>query len=160
MRPTCTVLGQGVSDAGLPRNRPIGAASAHRGRCGQRPPPEEVLRMPYHCPGCGATYNTDETCEDRFNASQAQELADPAYYAVHHFSVPCIMLQHNRYSQDGWIRVRQLLARFLRGLTPQEARHQYRTAVDSRNRTYSFTRGPTLAGVDAIAWTRTIADVR
>jgi hypothetical protein len=36
--------------------------------------------MPYNCPECGATYNTDETCEDRFNASQAQELADPAYY--------------------------------------------------------------------------------
>jgi hypothetical protein len=53
--------------------------------------------MPYHCPECGATYNTDETCEDRFNASQAQELADPAYYAVHHVSVPCFMLQHNRY---------------------------------------------------------------
>src|ERR671939_691840 len=124
------------------------------------PPPEEVSRTPYHCPECGATYNTDETCEDRFNASQAQELADPAYYAVHHFSVPCFMLQHNRYSQDGWIRVRQLLTRFLRGLTPQEARNKYRTAVDSRNRTYSFTRGPKLAGVDAIAWTRTIADVR
>jgi hypothetical protein len=116
--------------------------------------------MPYHCPECGATYDSDETCEDRFNASQAQDLADPAYYAVHHFSVPCFMLQHNRYSRDGWIRVRQLLARFLHGLTPQEARRQYRTAMDSSNRTYSFTRGPKLASVDAIAWTRTIADVR
>ena len=56
--------------------------------------------------------------------------------------------------------MRELLTRFLHGLTPQEARSQYRTAVDSRNRTYSFTRGPNLAGVDAIAWTRTIADVR
>lgn len=116
--------------------------------------------MPYRCPQCGATYDTDETCEDQFNAGQALELTDPAYFAVHHLSVPCFMLQHNRYSRDGWIRTRELLARFLGGLTPEEARRQARRAVDSGNRTYSFTRGPTLAGVEAIAWTRTIAAVR
>lgn len=116
--------------------------------------------MPDRCPRCGATYRTDETCEDRFNAGQAQELTDPAYYAVHHLSVPYFMLQHNRYSRDGWIRARELLARFLNGLTPDEARRQSRRALDSGNRTYSFTRGPKLAGVDMIAWTRTVADVR
>ena len=57
--------------------------------------------MSYRCPQCGAAYSADETCEDRFNAGLAQELTDPAYYAVHHLFVPCFMLQHNRYSQDG-----------------------------------------------------------
>ena len=116
--------------------------------------------MPNRCPECGATYYADETCEDRFNAGQALELTDPSSYAVHHLSVPCFMLQHNRYSRDGWIRARALLTRFLAGLTPQEARRQSRAAVDSGHRTYSFTKGPKLAGVDEIAWTSTVADVR
>ncbi len=116
--------------------------------------------MSCHCPQCGASYDTDETCEDRFNAGQALELADPASYAVHHLSVPCFWLQHNRYSREGWIRARELLARFLAGLTPEEARRQSRGTVDSGNRNFSFTRGPKLAGVEAITWTRTVADVR
>jgi hypothetical protein len=62
--------------------------------------------MPYCCPQCGATFSTDETCEDRFNAGQAREMTDPASLAVHHLSVPCFMLQHNHYSREGWIRVR------------------------------------------------------
>lgn len=116
--------------------------------------------MSDRCPQCGAAYSADETCEDRFNAGQVQELTDPAYFAVHHFSVPCFMLQHNRYSRDGWIWTRELLARFLGGLAPEEARRQSRAAVDSGNRTYSFTKGPKLAGVEAIAWTSTVVDVR
>lgn len=116
--------------------------------------------MPYRCPECRATYSTDETCEDRFNAGQAREMTDPASFAVHHLSVPCFMLQHNRYSRAGWIQVRQMLARFLAGLTPNEARRDRRKAVDSGNRTYSFTKGPKLAGVESIIWAHTIADVR
>jgi hypothetical protein len=116
--------------------------------------------MPYTCPQCGASYSADETCEDRFNASQAREFGDPAYFAVHHLSVPCFLLQHNQYSRDGWISTRRLLASFLDGRTPEEVRHQHRTAMDSGERTYSFTKGPKLAGVDAISWTRTIAENR
>ena len=116
--------------------------------------------MSYSCPQCGATYGTDETCEDRFHAGQAREMTDAAFLAAHHLSVPCFMLQHNRYSRDGWIQVRQMLTRFLNGLTPAEARRSARKAVDSGNRTYSFTRGLKLAGVESIPWTRTIADVR
>lgn len=116
--------------------------------------------MSYSCPQCGATYSTDETCEDRFTAGQALEMADASFFAAHHLSIPCFMLQHNRYSRDGWIQVRRMLVRFLNGLTPAEARRSAREAVDSGNRTYSFTRGLKLAGVESIAWTRTIADVR
>ena len=121
---------------------------------------EKVLHMPYRCPECGATYSTDETCEDRYSAGQGQEMMNPAYLAVHHVSVPCFMLQHNRYSHEGWIQVRQLLTRFLSGLTPEEALRASRQALASGNRTYSFTKGPKLAGVESIAWTCTIANVR
>jgi hypothetical protein len=87
-------------------------------------------------------------------------MMNPAYLAVHHLSVPCFMLQHNHYSREGWIRVRQVLVRFPSGLTPQEAHRAYRNAIASGKRTYSFTKGPKLAGVESIGWTRTIADVR
>ena len=51
--------------------------------------------MTFICPACGATFPTDETCEDRFNVSQVREVEEPAYYAVHQLSVPAYMLQHN-----------------------------------------------------------------
>jgi hypothetical protein len=35
-----------------------------------------------------------------------------------------------------------------------------RHTMDSGNRTFSLTRGPTLDGVEDTAWTRTVADVR
>ena len=116
--------------------------------------------MPYTCPQCGASYSTDETCEDRFNISQVTELERPGYYAVHHFSVPCYMLQHNGYSRRGWLEVYTLLAEFVGGLHPDEARARVRSEVGSNKRTWSFTRGEKLVGVAGIAWTRTIAEVR
>lgn len=116
--------------------------------------------MAYTCPHCGAVYPDGETCQERFNVSQVKELEDRAYYAVHQLSVACYMLQHDAYSRQGWLVTRHLLARFLQGLNPAEARQRYRRQLDSGNRTWSFTKGPKLAGVETIAWTRTIAEVR
>jgi hypothetical protein len=116
--------------------------------------------MPHTCPQCGASYPSDETCEERFHLSQGTELERPGYYAVHHFSVPCYMLQHNGYSRRGWLEVRALLAEFVQGLHPDEARQRVRSEVGSNKRNWSFTKGEKLAGVEDIAWTRTIAAVR
>jgi hypothetical protein len=116
--------------------------------------------MPYTCPQCRAVYPTYETCEDRFNASQVTELEQAGYYAVHHFSVPCYMLQHNGYSRRGWLEVYKLLAEFVAGLHPDEALARVRSEAGSNKRTWNFTKGEKLAGVEGVAWTRTIADVR
>jgi len=116
--------------------------------------------MAYTCPQCGATYPTDETCEDRFNISQITELERPDYYVVHQLSVPCYMLQHNGYSRLGWLEVYKLLGEFVQGLRPEEARRRMRGNMGSDKRGWSLTRGEKLAGVAGIAWTRTIADVR
>lgn len=114
------------------------------------------------CPQCGATFASDETCSDRFGATQIKEVESPtSYYAVHHISVPCYLLQHNAYSREGWLAVRQLLHQFVyEGLTSAEARRRYRTAWDGGQRTWSLTKGDKLTQVDDIIWTRTIADVR
>jgi hypothetical protein len=91
----------------------------------------------------------------------AAELEQSGYYAMHHLSVPCYMLQHNIYSREGWLWARDGLNRFVyHGLTPAMARRQNRIKVDSGHRDFSFTRGPKLPGVEQIAWQQTIADVR
>lgn len=113
------------------------------------------------CPQCGAHFLTEETCQDRFTQQQFKEVEQPAYYAVHHLSVPCFMLQHNAYSHRGWLEVFQLVDKFVhQGWTPDMARRAARVKADSGHRTWSFTKGPKLPGVEQIAWTFTVADVR
>jgi hypothetical protein len=117
--------------------------------------------VPYICPQCGAAFPSDETCQDRFNVSQLTEVEQMSYYAVHHLSVLCYMLQHNGYSRDGWLGARELLFQFVyHGLTPAMARRQNRKSLDSGHRTWSITKGPKLPGVENIVWRYTIAEVR
>jgi hypothetical protein len=117
--------------------------------------------MKVTCSQCGANLTPGETCQDRFNAGQLKELELPSYGAVHHLSVPCYMLQHNAYSREGWLTVRELLFQFIyRGLTPAMARQHNRVNFDSRHRTCSLTKGAMLPGVEEVAWAWTIADVR
>lgn len=86
---------------------------------------------------------------------------DPAYYAVHHLSVPAYYLQHNMYSREGWLAMHKLLGEFVYdGLTPQGARQKYTHEVDSGRRTFSIVRGERLPGVEQIVWGFTIAGVR
>ncbi len=71
------------------------------------------------------------------------------------------MLQHNVYSRQGWLEVRKLLGKFVyEGWTPMMARRQNRVYADSGHRNWSFTKGAKLAGVEDIAWSFTIADIR
>ena len=117
--------------------------------------------MSYLCPQCGARFATDEMCQDRFNVSQLKEVEQPAYYVVHHLSVPCYMLQHNVYSRPGWLEVRKLLWKFIHeGWTPMMARRENKVYADSGHRSWSFTKGAKLAGVESIVWSFKIADVK
>ena len=113
------------------------------------------------CPQCGATLSPDQTCQDLFNVGQLKEVEQPDYYAVHHLSVPCYMLQHNVYSREGWPVVRNLLRQFIAGeMTPAMVRKQNRSKFDSGQRKWSITKGPKLPGVEDIQWTFTVSDVR
>ncbi len=113
------------------------------------------------CPQCGAALAPGETCRDRFNEGQLKEVEQPARYAVHQLSVPCYMLQHNVYSREGWLEVRETLRQFVEeGLKPTDARRRNRIRLDSGHRAWSVTRGPKLAGVEQIHWTFTVADLR
>ncbi len=117
--------------------------------------------MTSNCPHCGAVQDPGQNCSDRFTAAQVLELARPAYYAVHHLSVPCFMLQHNAYSLAGWTSVRELVRQFIvDGVTPAMAMRRLRRVPGGSLRNWSYTRGPRLLGVEDIAWSMTIADVR
>jgi hypothetical protein len=114
------------------------------------------------CPECGAALAPGESCEERFQRCLALEYEDwTGYGVVHHLTVPAYMLQHpSRYSREGRLEARHLLAAFLAGESPTAVRRQNRTRLDSGHRSWRMTRG---AGVEAPAgktWSRTIASVR
>jgi hypothetical protein len=113
------------------------------------------------CPRCGIKLPEGETCTGRFDVLQLKEVEAPAFYAVHHLSVPSYMLQHNAYSRRGWIEVRKLLYRFVHEWwTPARALRRYHACGDCRQRGWSLTRGEKPAGVELVAWTFTVGDVR
>ncbi len=118
--------------------------------------------MLYKCPQCGAQFPAGETCHDRFDLCLAKEFEQPATYgSVHHLTVACYMLQHNLYSREAWLEAREMVAQFVRqGRAPSDVRKQSRTRLDSARRRWSVTKGAKITGLEAIVWTRTIADVR
>ena len=118
--------------------------------------------MSHKCPQCGAELLAEETCRARFDLCLALEYENPtAYGAVHHLTVTCYMLQHNMYSGDVWLEARNMLAQFLHeGVAPAEMRRRNRQKYAGERRQWSVTKGEKLSEVDAIVWSRTIADVR
>ena len=117
--------------------------------------------MSTKCPVCGAILPDGTICRELFDLSQIKEIEQPDYYAVHHLSVLCYMLQHNIYSRSGWLGGRNLLFQFVSGvLTPAAARRKNRKKLDSRKRSWSLTKGEKLPGVESVIWTLTIADIR
>lgn len=112
------------------------------------------------CPQCGAPLAGGETCHDRHTAGQLKELANPAYWAVHHLSVPCWHLQHDGYSREGWLAAYRLLIRFLRTAAGPGSIHRgSRPAPGGDRSAASLTRGPRLPGAEAIRWSMTVAEV-
>ncbi len=116
--------------------------------------------MPFTCPQCKGVFVSESACRERFDAAQFLDVEQPACHAVHHLSLPCHMLQHDVYSRQGWVEVRTLVSRFVReGWTPAMARRHIHATLGPGHRSWSFTKGARLPGVETIAWDRTIADV-
>jgi hypothetical protein len=114
------------------------------------------------CRQCGAELSPGETCRERFERCLAHDYERPGTYGlVHHLVVACYMLQHNGYSRPAWLAARQMVAQAVgQGLPPATLRAQNRRRLDSGRRSWRVTRGEKMAGVEAISWSRTIADVR
>ncbi len=114
------------------------------------------------CPECGAALDPGESCEERFHRCLALEYEDwTGYGAVHHLTVPAYMLQHpGRYSREGGLEARRLLAAFLSGKAPTTVRSQNRAHLDSGRRPWRMAGGEPVAPPAGATWSRTISDVR
>ena len=111
--------------------------------------------MRTRCRSCGARWTDGEPCDARFDRALSLEFTDAAYAAVHHLTVTAYLLQHDRYSHDGWLAARALLRAMVEdGLRPEEVRR-----VQRRPRA-SVTRGDQFRDFGLVRWSRTIADVR
>ncbi len=131
------------------------------------------------CPLCHASLPPNQSCQDLFHQCLALEFEHPsAFGAVHHLTVLCYYLQHNLYSRKGWLEGRRLLERFVReGASPAEVRRQEAPHLQSGQRSWRVTGiknmpcggnrtasedlpGEKLPGVEALSWSRSIADLR
>jgi hypothetical protein len=71
------------------------------------------------------------------------------------------MLQHNAYSRQGSLEAREMLAQAVRhDIPPAALRKRNDRRFDSGHRQWKLMQGPSIPDVEAITWTRTIADVR
>jgi hypothetical protein len=113
------------------------------------------------CPECGARLSAGELCSDRFNLLLALEFENPdTFGSVHHLTVACYMLQHNLYSRRAWLLTREMLDQVINhDVAPEVIRKLNRRELDSNKRDWKITAGSNLQGVDAIQWSRNIADV-
>ncbi len=113
----------------------------------------------YVCEECGAVSPDGRTCQEQFDDLLALEYQDPAGAGrVHHLTVLCYMLQHNRYSDEGRsFAISMLEANLEQGTTPRELRQQARKTLDSHTRKWKVTRAA--PSYWQITWPMTIADV-
>ncbi|MBK7894933.1 MAG: DUF5946 family protein [Candidatus Promineifilaceae bacterium] len=113
-----------------------------------------------HCPECGGQFTAEETCTDRYHACMALELTDPAYGAVHHFTVPAYMLQHpSRLSAAGWLAMVQILHEFVvDGVSPARMRQVIRQQQKMQPHSVSLVKGD-VAERPSWTWTKTIMDI-
>ncbi|MCA9917844.1 MAG: hypothetical protein KC445_07835 [Anaerolineales bacterium] len=113
------------------------------------------------CPECGGPFTAEATCTDRYHACMALELTDPAYGAVHHFTVPAYMLQHpSHLSAAGWQAMAQILHDFLvAGVSPARMRQLIRQQQKMQPKSFSLVKGG-VAERPFWPWRKTIMDLR
>jgi hypothetical protein len=111
------------------------------------------------CPECGAVFNEDGNCQAIFDSMLVLEFSDPGYGAVHFLTVACFMIQHGRYSDEGFTWIEQKLrANLEEGITADEIRRQAGKDADQSKRNWKVTRQPGARPLPKIAWSITIAD--
>jgi hypothetical protein len=109
---------------------------------------------------CGAHWREGKACEYYFGQMLELEFKDPIAGSVHHWTVACYMLQHDRYSDEGraWIQG-MLEATLERGVSPADLRETNRDIVDQSNRDWKVTRSRDAPPSPRLAWPITIVDV-
>jgi hypothetical protein len=116
--------------------------------------------MSEFCPVCNAVWDSNLTCQDRFDEFLALEFNDPAYGKVHMLTVSCFMIQHQRYSDPALIWMQEKLKDVLEnGKNASEIRLQMTSDVGQGKRDWKIERQPGERELPKIEWSITIADV-
>ncbi len=112
------------------------------------------------CSVCGAVLPEGSTCQSIFDEFLSLEFTDPAYGQVHYLTVTCLMLQHERYSDEALIWTQATLkAYFDEELTAPQIRQRAAQTANRANRTWKVTRRADARPLPKVAWSITIADV-
>jgi hypothetical protein len=112
----------------------------------------------YKCFSCGADLAHDQTCEAVFNEFLALEFSDANYGQVHFLTVACYMIQHNKYSEDALVWIKERLREFLeKGIPIETIRQQAKMETDQSKRSWRVTSKRT--DRIRIHWSMTIMDV-
>ena len=112
------------------------------------------------CPECGAILNEDTSCQSIFDSFLVLEFTDPGYGKVHMLTVACFMIQHGRYSDEGYTWIEQQLRAYLQDGVPIEyIRRRAAKNADQNVRAWKVTRQPGASPLPKITWSMTIADV-
>lgn len=113
-----------------------------------------------NCSFCGAHYDEDITCQDRFDEFLALEFSNPYYGQVHFFTVSCFMIQHQRYSDPALRLMQQALHDVLEnGVNLSEIRVHMTSDVDQGKCDWKIERQPSEPKLPHINWSITIAVV-
>ncbi len=113
----------------------------------------------YKCFSCGAVITHDQSCESVFNEFLALELSDADYGAVHFLTVACYMIQHNKYSEEALVWIKERLREYLeKGIQIEMIRQQAKIETDQSKRSWRVTAKRT--DRMRIHWSMTIQDVK
>jgi len=112
-----------------------------------------------HCAICGADWRAGLTCEDAYHTLLAREFSDPMAGQVHHLTVICYMIQHDRYSAAAAAWARDMLEKLVvRGLSVADLSAAARSIVHTK--TTPIARDPNAPPLvqPTHAWRMTVVD--
>lgn len=112
------------------------------------------------CPECGARLREGKPCAFYFGQMLELEFKEAEAGSVHHWTVACYMIQHDRYSDEGRAWIQGMLEATLEGgLSTTDLRQANRKVVDQSQRDWKVTRSPDVPPTPFIVWPTTIVDV-
>lgn len=121
----------------------------------------EVMTVINRCPECGASWAGGKTCEEIFYEFLALEFENyNGEGEVHFYTVSSYMIQHQRYSAEGFQWIREQLQAALAGkLTIAEIQALAGKSVGQDKRSWKITRAEDTPIQPPLDWAITIVDV-
>ncbi len=114
------------------------------------------------CKDCKRVLENFVPCAELYHHFLGKEVSDPDFWQVHHLTVLTYSIQHPTFlTKNGRLEMQKMLKRFIvDGLSPQQARQQFRPFVSNQNRTWKITTENVDAPSPTTQWHMTIGQIR